>query len=74
MVLKNKKSEIDTSHGFASLNITLEPQGGISPNPGQLQFAADNATVDENMDTISVLVKREGSSDGTVSVNYASEE
>jgi alpha-tubulin suppressor-like RCC1 family protein len=71
---EEQKIKIDTSHGLSLLNITLEPQGGISLNPGQLQFTADNATVDENMDTISVLVKREGSSDGTVSVNYASED
>jgi WD40 repeat protein len=70
---EEQEIEIDTSSGFASLNMSLEPKGGIPPNPGQLQFTTDNATVAENMDTISVLVKREGGRDGSVSINYATE-
>ena len=68
---EDQEVEIDTSSGFASLNITLEPKGGIPPSPGQLQFTIDNTTIDENQETISMLVKREEGSDGEITVNYA---
>jgi VCBS repeat-containing protein len=63
---------LDTTSGFASLNILLEPEGGIPLRPGKLLFAAQQTRIDEGERLANVLVKRVDGSDGEVSVSYTS--
>jgi WD40 repeat protein len=71
---KDKEVELDTTSGFAAINIQLEPVAEILVKPGQLQFTFDKASVAENQETISLLVKRVNGRDGEISVNYASDD
>jgi YVTN family beta-propeller protein len=62
--------DLDTSDGLARLNVEMVPIGGIPTQPGQLQFAATTASVNENEGTVTILVERVDGIDGAISVNY----
>ncbi len=61
--------QVDTRTGSINTTVALTPTNPIL-NYGQLQFAIDSARVGEAQGTVSLLVKRVGGSDGTVSVDY----
>jgi hypothetical protein len=63
--------DIDTTDGTAELNVEMIPIGGVPAQPGQLQFAADSISVDENAGTMTILVERLEGNDGAISVDYA---
>ncbi|EDN70577.1 conserved hypothetical protein [Beggiatoa sp. PS] len=63
--------DLDTSEGLTRLNVEMVPIGGIPTQPGQLQLAADRASVAENEGTVTILVERVEGSDGVVSIDYA---
>jgi hypothetical protein len=71
---EDQEIDLDTIQGTTRLNVKLIPVGGIPVKPGKLQFALDKASVAENQETISLLVKRVDGSDGKVSINYRSDD
>jgi len=62
--------DLDTSEGLARLNVEMVPLGGIPIQPGQLQFAAITAEVNETESTMTILVERVDGIDGAISVDY----
>jgi hypothetical protein len=48
------------------------PRKGQRTTPGQVQFSSPQIQVMENQGKVTLLVKREGGSDGEISVSYAS--
>jgi hypothetical protein len=68
---KDHDIDLNTESGTAQLNVELIPTGGIPTQPGQLQFTATTASVNENAGTVTVLVERAEGRDKTISVDYA---
>ncbi|MDM8557525.1 Calx-beta domain-containing protein [Candidatus Parabeggiatoa sp. HSG14] len=68
---EDQEVELDTTSGFASLNIVMEPEGGIPINHGQLSFSATQSEVKESEGIVNVLVKRSDGNDGEVSISYS---
>lgn len=64
----------DNDSGHGALDLVAAQQAlaqGPAPQPGSLQFAAENYAVTENGGQITLVVNRVGGSSGAVSVDYA---
>lgn len=56
----------------AAAHAWLAANGGPSLSPGSLEFSATGYSVDENVATLNVTLRRTGGSTGAVSVDYSS--